>query len=124
MASASMVRPPKRGQPTRDDVQLPLVVGRYSRYGEVADARARGDLGHVEPHACTGATLKPEPSLYRRREERAQPVQSLSFHCRRSEVLPPAGPTREDARRVFGGKGVWGCEALGERGPRETHEAA
>ena len=45
MASASMVRPPKRGQPTRDDVQLPLVVGRYSRDGEVADARARGDLG-------------------------------------------------------------------------------
>ena len=31
-------------QPTRDDVQLTL-VGRNSRDGEVADARARGDLG-------------------------------------------------------------------------------
>ena len=73
------------------------------------------DREDVEPHACAGPALRPEPSLHRRREERVQPVDCLSFHSRRSEVLLPAGPTRGDARRLFGGKGLGSCEARGKR---------
>ena len=37
--------------------------------------------------------------MHRRREERAQPVHCLSFHSRRSEVLPPGSTGGSTAYR-------------------------